>query len=147
MNLMTSILSRIDLISMFRVRHTFSGLVRMKAFMLCFSFFLLISCGAGYHRVRYAEMPIPPNVTLKDNELIVTTRNEDGKGLSVYKVDIDIRDRAHVIDLRGYQALGKPEKTAFTITLSESQLREIRNYRIYWIDLGGRKTQVHVTTP
>lgn len=86
-----------------------------------------------------------PKVTLKDKELIVTTRNADGEGLSVYKVDIDIRDRARIIELKGYQALGKSEKTEFKIELNEIQLREIRNYRIYWIDPGGRKTRVEVT--
>jgi len=89
-------------------------------------------------------MPVPPNVTLKENELIVTTQNENGEGLSVYKIDINIRDRARIIELKGYQALGKPEKTQFKIELSEAQLKEIRNYRVYWIDRGGKKTRVQL---
>lgn len=87
---------------------------------------------------------MPPKVTLKDNELIVTTSNENGEGLSVYKVDIDIRDRARVIDLKGYQAMGKAEKTEFKIALSEAQLKGIRNYRMYWIDPGGKKNRIKV---
>jgi hypothetical protein len=114
----------------------------MKTFLLCFSLFLLMGC--GYQRVQFAEMPFPPKVTLKEKELMVTTRNEDGEGLSVYKIDIDIRDRARIIDLKGYKAVGKPEKTEFKIALSETQLREIRNYRIYWIDPGGKKTRIGV---
>lgn len=117
----------------------------MKTSILCISFILLVGCGAGYHRVKYAEMPVPPKVMLKDNELIVTTRNENGEGLSVYKVDIDIRDRARIIDLKGYQAVGKAEKTEFKIALSEAQLKEIRNYRMYWVDPGGRKNRLKVS--
>lgn len=89
-------------------------------------------------------MPIPPKVTLKENELIVTTRNENGEGLSVYKIDIDIRDRARMIELKGYQALGKPEKTEFKIELSDAQVKDIQNYRVYWIDRGGKKTRITV---
>ena len=86
-----------------------------------------------------------PRITLKGNELIVTTRNENGEGLSVYKVDIDIRDRARIIELKGYQAIGKPEKTEFSITLNEAQLKDIRNYRMYWVDPGGRKNRLVVS--
>lgn len=118
----------------------------MKHVVYGFAFLLVTACGAGYNRVKYAEMPGPPKVRLTGNELIVTTRNADGEGLSVYKVDMDIRDRARIIDLRGYRAMGKSEKTEFKILLSETQLQEIRNYRVYWIDPGGRKTGVQVTT-
>lgn len=144
MNLQPDILCFIIRFSMFLIRHTFGGPMAMRTVTICLFLTLLIGCGAGYHRVRYAEMPVPPKVTLKDNELIVTTRNEDGEGLSVYKIDIDIRDRARIIDLKGYQAVGKPEKTDFNITLSEAQLKEIRNYRIYWIDPGGKKNRIVV---
>ena len=99
---------------------------------------LLTGCGAGYHRVRYAEMPEPPRVTLKNNELIVTTRNADQEGLSVYKVDINIRDKSRIIELRGYQAISKSEKTEFKVPLSEAQLNTISDYRIYWIDPKGK---------
>lgn len=90
-------------------------------------------------------MPEPPRVTFKNNELIVTTRNKDREGLSVYKVDVNIRDRTHVIELRGFQAIGKSEKTEFTVILSEDQLNHINDYRIYWIDPGGKKTKVAVS--
>jgi hypothetical protein len=117
----------------------------MKPAICCFILLVVMACGAGYHRVRYAEMPNPPRVTLKNNELIVTTRNTDGEGLSVYKVDINIRDRSHTIELRGYQAISKPEKTEFTVVLSEDQLNRISDYRIYWLDPGGKKTKIGVT--
>jgi hypothetical protein len=106
---------------------------------------LLTNCGAGYHKIRYAEMPEPPQVTLKDKELIVTTRNKDGEGLSVYKVDVNIRDRTRIIELRGFQAIGKPEKTEFTVLLNDEQLKRISDYRIYWVDPGGKKTRVAVS--
>lgn len=110
----------------------------------CYFFILLMlmACGAGYHRVKYSEMPAPPEVTLKNNELIVTTRNLDKDGLSVYKIDIDINDRTKVIELRGYQAIGKPEKTEFKITLTETQLIQIKNYRVYWMNPGNKKNRV-----
>jgi hypothetical protein len=110
--------------------------------MVCLSLFILISCGGGYHRIRYAEMPQPPRVTLKDNELIVLTRNTDGEGLSVYRVDINIRDRTRAIELRGIQAIGKAEKTEFKVELSDDQLTRINDYRVYWVDPGGKKTRV-----
>lgn len=53
-----------------------------------------------------------------------------------------MRDRLRMIELKGYQALGKPEKTEFTIVLSEAQTKEIKNYRIYWIDPGGKKSRI-----
>lgn len=106
---------------------------------------LLMSCGAGYDRVRYAQMPEPPRVTLRNNELIVTTSNKDGEGLSVYKVDINIRDRSRTIELRGYQAIGKAEKTEFAVILKDDQLNRISDYRIYWIDPGGKKMRVQVS--
>jgi hypothetical protein len=126
-------------------RHMVGTARYMKTSVLFVAFILLLSCGAGYHRVKYAEMPMPPKVMLKNNELVVTTRNADGEGLSVYKIDIDIRDRARIIDLKGYQAVGKPEKTEFKIALTEAQLKEIRNYRMYWVDPGGRKNKLVVS--
>ena len=127
------------------MRHTIWQANRMKPFILSFALCILIGCGAGYNRVRYKDMPMAPRITLKGNELIVTTRNENGEGLSVYKVDIDIRDRARIIELKGYQAIGKPEKTEFSITLNEAQLKDIRNYRMYWVDPGGRKNRLVVS--
>lgn len=117
----------------------------MKNFHFILLVFLLTGCGGGYHRIRYAEMPEPPKVLLKSNELIVTTRNKDGEGLSVYKVDVDIRDRTRTIELRGFQAIGKSEKTEFKVILSDDQLKRINDYRIYWVDLGGKKTRVAVS--
>jgi hypothetical protein len=114
--------------------------------MVCFSLFILISCGGGYHRIRYAEMPQPPRVTLKNNELIVLTRNTDGEGFSVYRADINIRDRTRTIELRGIQAIGKAEKTEFKVALNDDQLTRINDYRVYWVDPGGKKTRVQVTT-
>ncbi|CAN0203330.1 unnamed protein product [Phaeothamnion confervicola] len=114
----------------------------MKTSLQILIVLLLVSCGAGYHRVKYAEMPEPPRVTLKNNELIVTTRNEGGEGLSVYKVDVNIRDRARIIELRGFQAIGKSEKTEFKVMLSEVQLNKISDYRVYWLDPKGKKTRV-----
>ena len=117
----------------------------MRTIVLFFCLVVLISCGAGYHRVRYAEMTKPPIVTLRENELVVTTRNPEGEGLSVYKVDIEIRDKAKIIELRGYQAIGKPEKTEFKISLNETQLRWIEGYKVYWLNPGGKKNHVQMT--
>jgi hypothetical protein len=107
-------------------------------------FLVVTGCGGGYHRIKYAEMPEAPRVTLKDKALIVTTRNADQQGLSVYKVDINIRDNARIIELKGYQAVGKSEKTEFNLPLSEVQLKKISDYRIYWIDPKGKKTRIAV---
>lgn len=116
----------------------------MKKLNFIILILVFTSCGGGYHRIRYAEMPEAPRVLLKDNELIVSTRNKDGEGLSVYKVDVDIRDRSRTIELRGIQAIGKAEKTEFKVILSDDQLKRINDYRIYWVDPGGKKTRVAV---
>lgn len=118
----------------------------MRLFKYCVIVVVLTftRCGIGYDRVRYTEMTNPPTVTIKENELIVTTRNTEGEGLSVYKVDIEIRDRVKVIELRGYKAIGKPEKTEFKVPLSKSQLEQIQNYKVYWLNPGGKKNRVQL---
>ena len=118
----------------------------MKQLVITLFSLLICSCKVGNQGVFYEELMSPPILQIGKNKVIVTTSNsKQHSALAIYDIDYTIDKVSKEINIQAYQALvGKNSKTQFEITPEDSTEVDWKQYKFYWVDPDGKKTELDI---
>ena len=113
----------------------------MKALALLASL-LLSSCALAEMRVSFEEMSADPVLKVRDDSLVVETRNS-ARHSSYLIARITVEEAERTMVLRGYQTIYAPYREEFAFSIEDLKLeRKINDYRWVWEDADGKYTEV-----
>lgn len=112
---------------------------------LLFSGLIMSSCSIGKQGVYYTEMGRVPLIEIRENQLLLTTGNSmTNSALLIYKIDYSIDTVLHQIEFKGYQALGKEDKSTHELNLKNFTKEELSTYEYYWVDPDNTKNRMQI---
>lgn len=106
---------------------------------------VLTSCQLGHKEVRYSEMPAPPQLTIKGNEILVKTQtSKDNPSFTLYEILPTIDEGERSILLKGHEGMYRDPKNEFSVKVTRIKADSLPLYKIFWVDPDNTKTLLKV---